>query len=59
MERLSQVVRMMKNAKTEPSGLPGKMPSLINVTAVGLLAGLSFGVHFGVVPVLNHMDAAS
>ena len=31
----------------------------MNLTAVGLLAGLSFGVQFGLLPVLNHLDAAS
>ena len=56
---LADVARMINNARTQLRTLPGKMPSLINVTVVGLLAGLSFGVHFGVVPVLNHMDAAS
>lgn len=31
----------------------------MNVTAVGLLAGLSFGVQFGLVPALNRQDAGS
>jgi len=35
------------------------MPSFVNVTAVGLLAGLSLGVQFGLVPALNHLDAVS
>jgi uncharacterized membrane protein len=55
----AEVACMIDNARTQLKTLPGKMPSLINVTVVGLLAGLSFGVHFGVVPVLNHLDAAS
>jgi hypothetical protein len=54
---ISEVACMINNARTQLKSLPGKMPSFLNVMVVGLLAGLSFGVHFGVVPVLNHLDA--
>ena len=55
----AEVERMTKNATTQLKTLPTQMPNFMNVTAVGLLAGLSFGVQFGLVPALNHQDAAS
>jgi uncharacterized membrane protein len=54
-----EVERMIKITTIQWKTLPAKMPNLINVTAVGLLAGLSFGVQLGVVPVLNHLSATS
>ena len=50
---------MINNTSIQWKTLPAKMPNFINVTAVGLLAGLSFGVQFGLVPALNHLDAAN
>jgi hypothetical protein len=55
----AEIERMIKNATTQLKTLPTKMPHFMNLTAVGLLAGLSFGVQFGLVPALNHQDAAS
>jgi hypothetical protein len=49
----------MNDTATLLKTLPARMPSFVNVTAVGLLAGLSLGVQFGLVPALNHLDAAS
>ena len=54
-----EVVPMKNNAIIRLQTLPAKMPNFMNVAAVGLLAGLSFGVQFGLVPVLNRLDAAS
>ena len=49
---------MKINAKTQLNTFPAKMPGFINVTVVGLLAGLSFSVQLALVPMLNHLDAA-
>ena len=50
----------MKNDTKIPwAALPPRLPYLINLTTVGSLAGLSLGVQFGLVPVLNQLDAAS
>lgn len=48
----------MTNQSIEWKQCRSKVPELFNLTAVGLLAGLSFGVQFGLVPVLNQFDAA-
>jgi len=50
---------MINNRSTPWKTVPANLPNFMNVTAVGLLAGLSFGVQFGLVPVLNHLDGAS
>lgn len=50
---------MINHATTQLKTFPTKVPNFMNVTAVGLLAGLSFGVQFGLVPALNHQDAAT
>lgn len=50
---------MINNALIELRIARRSIPTLLNVTAVGLLAGLSFGVQFGLLPLLNRMDAAS
>jgi uncharacterized membrane protein len=55
--RLVQLAGMTKYAPIQWTALPAKMPNFMNVTVVGLLAGLSFSVQFGLVPVLNRMDA--
>src|SRR5690242_6103284 len=49
---------MTNTESIEWKTLRPKIPNFINVTAVGLLAGLSFGVQFGLLPMLNHLDAA-
>jgi hypothetical protein len=54
--QFAEVERMINSIQWKT--LPAKMPNFVNVAAVGLLAGLSFGVQFGVVPVLNHLGAA-
>ncbi len=50
---------MLKNVFIELKIARPKIPTLLNVTVVGLLAGLSFCVQFGLLPLLNHLDAAS
>ena len=50
---------MINSTSIQWRTLPARMPGFINVTAVGLLAGLSFGVQLGVVPVLNRLGAAN
>jgi hypothetical protein len=55
----AEVEHMTDNATTQLKTLLTQMPNLMNVTAVGLLAGVSSGVQFGLVPALNHQDAAS
>ena len=50
---------MKNDAKIPWAALPARLPCLINLTAVGSLAGLSLGVQFGLVPALNQLDAAS
>lgn len=50
---------MTNNALMELKIARRKIPTLLNVTVVGLLAGLSFCVQFGLLPLLNHLDAAS
>jgi hypothetical protein len=55
----AEVESMTDNSVTQLKSLPARMPNFMNVTAVGLLAGLSFGVQSGLVPALNHQDAVS
>lgn len=50
---------MINNALIELKIARRKIPTLLNVTVVGLLAGLSFCVQFGLLPLLNRLDAAS
>ena len=50
---------MKNDAKIPWAALPAKLPCLINLIAVGSLAGLSFGVQLGLVPALNHLDAST
>ena len=50
---------MINNALFELKIARRKIPTLLNITVVGLLAGLSFCVQFGLLPLLNHLDAAS
>jgi uncharacterized membrane protein len=54
-----EVAHMTNQATTQWKTMPAKMPNLMNVAAVGLLAGLSFGVQFGLVPALKQQDAAT
>lgn len=56
---MPEVGRMKNDTKIPYTTLPAKMPHFMNVTAVGLLAGLSLGVQFGLVPALNHLNAAT
>ena len=50
---------MLKNVLIELKIARPKIPTLLNVTVAGLLAGLSFCVQFGLLPLLNRMDATS
>jgi hypothetical protein len=50
---------MTNNASNSLKIARQQIPTLINVTVVGMLAGLSFCVQFGFLPLLNRMDAAS
>lgn len=50
---------MINHALNELKTARQKIPTLLNVTVVGMLAGLSFSVQFGLLPLLNHLDAAS
>src|SRR4051794_30659556 len=50
---------MLNTALMELKIARTKIPAFINVTVVGLLAGLCFCVQFGLLPSLNRMDASS
>jgi len=48
---------MTETSITRPPTMAASIPTFMNVTVLGLLAGLSFGVQLGLVPALRHLDA--
>src|ERR1700759_744872 len=49
----------MKNIEIVRPQPTTTIPTMLNLTVIGLLAGLSFAVQFGLVPALTHLDAAA
>jgi len=46
----------MKDVELKRPRLGASVPAFLNLSAIGLLAGLSFCVQFGLVPALDHLD---
>lgn len=50
---------MTEKSIKPPAPIPAIIPTFMNVSAMGLLAGLSFGVQCGLVPAFRHLDATA